>query len=211
MIGIRGDLLMIFDPQQRKQNRAASLSMALFRLAQAIKTINQEESEAVGLSPVQIQALLFIHHTRNDMATVGNFAAAIGASHVTAVKILNGLVNKGLINKIPSSADRRVTLLGLTIEGSFNIDKLNQWGNTLERVVQSLQEPILEHLEAGLGAIISSLQQQGHLVVAEPCLGCVHFQPNIVQGESLHFCGLIQKYLTHEASLKECPEHTFPS
>ncbi|MFC5468188.1 MarR family winged helix-turn-helix transcriptional regulator [Cohnella suwonensis] len=201
---------MIFDPALRNQSRSARLSMALFRLTQAIKSINQEESEAFGLSPVQIQALLFIHYTRDDMVTVGNFANAIGASHVTAVKILNGLVQKGLIRKIPSSIDRRVTHLLLTNEGSSTIDKLNQWGSTLERVFQSLEEPLLEELEAGLGAIIQILQQQGQLVVAEPCLGCMHFQPNTAQGEYPHFCGLIQKYLTHEASLKECPEHTVP-
>lgn len=202
---------MIFDPKLRKQNRSASLSMALFRVAQAIKSINQEESGAFGLSPVQIQALQFIFHTRDDMVSVKSFAASIGASHVTAVKILNGLVQKGLIYKITSSVDRRITHLRLTIEGSSLIEKLSQWGNRLQGVVQSLEESQYEKLEAGLGALIIILQQQGHLVVAEPCIGCIHFKPNIVQGEFPHYCGLIEKYLTHEASMKECPEHTCSS
>ncbi|WP_027086869.1 MarR family winged helix-turn-helix transcriptional regulator [Cohnella panacarvi] len=200
---------MFFDPKLRKQNRSASLSMALLRVAQAIKSINQDESGAFGLSPVQIQALQFIHHTRDDMVTVKTFAASIGASHVTAVKILNGLVQKGLIYKITSSVDRRITHLRLTNEGFALIVKLNQWGNRLQDVVQSLEESSYEKLEAGLGALVKIMQQQGYLVVAEPCLGCVHFKPNIVQGEYPHYCDLIEKYLTHEASLKECPEHTY--
>lgn len=142
------------------------------------------------------------------MVTVKSFAASIGASHVTAVKILNGLVQKGLIYKITSLVDRRNTHLRLTIEGSSSIEKLNQWGNRLQDVVQSLEESQYEKLEAGLGALIIILQQQGHLVVAEPCIGCVHFKPNIVQGEFPHYCDLIEKYLTHKASMKECPEHT---
>jgi len=199
---------MIFDPKHRKQNRSASLSLALFRVGQAIKSMNQEASTAFGLSPVQIQALQFIQYTREDMVTVGNFAASIGTSHVTAVKILNGIVQKGLVSKVPSTIDRRITHLQLTKEGLSAVDKLNQWGDKLERVVQSLNEHEFAKLEGGLGAIIQILQQQGHLVVAEPCIGCIHFQPNIVQGEFPHYCGLIERFLTHEGSMKECPEHT---
>lgn len=199
---------MIFDPKYRKQNRTASLSMALFRVAQAVKSINQEESGAYGLSPVQIQALQFIRHTRDDMGTVGNFAASIGASHVTAVKILNGLVHKGLIHKITSSVDRRITLLQLTNEGASSVERLDQWGNKLQGAVQSLEESQFAMLESGLGSLIHILQHQGHLVVAEPCIGCTHFKPDIAQGEFPHYCGLVEKHLTHEATLKECPDHT---
>ncbi|MCM3627748.1 MarR family transcriptional regulator [Paenibacillus glycanilyticus] len=199
---------MIYNPQHRNKDRAARVSMALLRLAQAIKTINQEESAEFELSPVQIQALLFVQHTREDMATVGNFTKMIGSSHVTAVKVLNGLASKGLIRKIPNPADRRVTRLTLTNNGELAASKLDQWGNTLGQIVETLEEAQLEQLETGLGAIISSLNRQGRLVVAEPCLGCVHFRPHAAEGPSPHFCRLIQKYLTHEASLQECPEHT---
>lgn len=202
---------MIFDPKLRKQNRSASLGMALFRVAQAIKTINQEESGAFGLSPVQIQALQFIHNTRDDMVNVGNFAASIGVSHVTAVKILNGLEQKGLIYKVQSSVDRRITHLRLTPEGFSSVEELIPWGTRLQGVIQALGESQYDQLEAGLGALITILQQHGHLLVAEPCEGCIHFQPNITQGEFPHYCGMIEKYLTHEASMKECPEHTPPS
>ncbi len=85
---------MMFAPQYRKDNQSARMSMALFRISQAIKKMTQEESDALGLSPIQTQALLFAAHTRNDMATVGNFASTIGTTHVTAVKILNRLVEK---------------------------------------------------------------------------------------------------------------------
>lgn len=43
---------------------------------------------------MQTQGLLFAAYTRNDMAKVGDFSIIVGATHVTAVKILNKLVEK---------------------------------------------------------------------------------------------------------------------
>ncbi|MEF2247169.1 MarR family transcriptional regulator [Paenibacillus sp. IITD108] len=201
-------MVMIFNSQHRDNSRSARISMALFRMSQAIKKLTQAESDALGLSPAQIQALLFASHTRNDAATVGNFAKAIGASHVTAVKIMNGLVGKGLVAKVQKADDRRVTLLELTSKGEEVAYQLQHWGQSLETELQQISEEALAHLELGLGAIISAMQGRGHLIVSEPCLGCIHFMPNAEDSDNPHYCKLVQKYISHEASLKECPEHT---
>lgn len=199
---------MFFDPQHRKGDQASRISMMLYRLAQAIKAMNQEEGDKLGLSPVQIQAILFIRHTRSEMATVGQFAKAIGSSHVTAVKILKGIVNKGLASKIRSKSDRRITMLALTPEGLIAANRLEKWGNGLHSVVKSLDETTLEQLGHGLEEVAAGLARQGRINIAEPCEGCVHHVPHAAEGDHPHYCQLIRKYLTHEAALKECPEHT---
>lgn len=199
---------MLHDAEYRSKHAAARVGMALFRMAQAIKKMMQMESDRAGLSPVQIQALLFARHTREDVATVGHFARTIGATHVTAVKVVNGLIRKGLIEKKPSPHDQRITLLRLTPKGQDRVLALENWGNALEQTLQRVPEEVLNHLEIGLGAILSSLKQQGYLTISEPCRGCIHFRPNAGNGHEPHFCNMIQKFLTHESSLKECPEHT---
>ncbi|WP_409178928.1 MarR family winged helix-turn-helix transcriptional regulator [Brevibacillus fortis] len=198
---------MMFDPQQRKENRSARIMMALFRMSQAIKKVTQAESDEQGLSPVQIQALLFTLYTRSDASSIGNFAKAIGTSHVTAVKIINGLVTKGHITKVAKKEDRRVTLLQLTAKGKEVASSLEKWGHTLEEALHSIPDEILEDFEIGLGSVITAMQRRGYLVVAEPCLGCMHFRPNTGDSNAPHYCAFMEKYLTHEASLKECPEH----
>lgn len=199
---------MIFDPQYRKDNRAARVSMALFRMSQAIKKITQAESNALGFSPVQIQALLFIHYTRSDVATVGNFAHSIGTTHVTAVKIIEGLVKKGLMTKVQKPEDRRVTLLCLTSKGKETVSMLENWGHSLEETLRPISDEVLAKFELGLGAVISAMEKRGYLVVSEPCLGCIHFRPNTGDADTPHYCKLIEKYLSHESSLQACPEHT---
>ncbi|MGG4091512.1 MarR family winged helix-turn-helix transcriptional regulator [Paenibacillus lautus] len=199
---------MIFDPQYRKEKRTARISMALIRLSLALKKMMQAEREPLDLSPLQIHALLFAAFTRNDVATVGNFSITIGATHVTAVKVIQGLVKKGLIVKIPNPDDRRVTLLELTSNGKELVSKLENWGHSLEESLNSMSDQLLVNFELGLGSLLSSLEKRGHLVVAEPCLGCIHFHPNVGDPTAPHYCELIRKHISHEASLQECPEHT---
>ncbi|USB32705.1 MarR family winged helix-turn-helix transcriptional regulator [Paenibacillus sp. YPG26] len=182
--------------------------MALLRIFQAIKKMTQAESDTMGLSPVQIQALLFTAHTRSDVATVGNLANMIGTTHVTAVKILNGLVRRELIKKAQKAEDRRVTLLSLTVKGKEIVNKLDNWGHLLEDALLPISEDLLRHFETALDYMVSSLQKKGHLVVSEPCLGCIYFLPNAGDKAAPHYCQMIRKYLTHEATLQECPEHT---
>jgi DNA-binding MarR family transcriptional regulator len=199
---------MFFDPQHRKDDRASRISMMVYRLTQAVKAMNQEEGDKLGLSPVQIQAILFIRHTRPDMATVGQFAHAIGSSHVTAVKILRGIVDKGLASKVRSESDRRISLLALTPEGLTAASRLEKWGNGLHSVMETLDEATLVQLGHGLEQLAAGLKRRGRFNIAEPCEGCVHFMPHAAEGEHPHYCQLIRKYLTHEATLQECPEHT---
>ncbi|RUT35821.1 MarR family transcriptional regulator [Paenibacillus zeisoli] len=202
---------MFFHAADREKQPSARVSMTLFRVSQSVKKITQMESDAVGLSPVQVHALLFAGQTREDMATVGHFARAIGASHVTAVKIVNGLVVKGLLDKLQHPGDRRSTIIRLTAAGKQQVEALERWGEALERTIASLPAEALSMLELGLGAVITALQREGYLTVAEPCRGCVNFRPNTGSDDKPHYCTALQNYLSHEASLKECPEHQSPT
>lgn len=200
----------MFHANERASNRAARVSMSLFRIAQAIKKITQADSDAIGLSPVQIQSLLFIYHTRQDMASVGHLADSIGTTHVTAVKIVNGLLEKGLVAKEKHPDDKRITTLRLTERGCELIDRLDRWGEKLQAALGGLPEDAMDNLEVGLGGIVHALRGEGYLVVAEPCRGCIHFRPNAGSADQPHYCEMIRKYLTDEQSRKECPEHTKP-
>lgn len=198
----------MFNAEDRLNNRAARVSMSLFRISQAIKKITQMDSDEFGLSPVQIQALLFVFHTRDDMASVGNLANAIGTTHVTAVKILNGLLDKELVTKEKHKSDKRITTIKLTERGRELVGRLNRWGDKLQESLLGMTEETIDQFEIGLGGIVHALRSKGYLVVAEPCMGCIHFRPNTGSDSEPHYCNMIKKYLTHEQSQKECPEHT---
>jgi DNA-binding MarR family transcriptional regulator len=190
-----------------------SLTMALLRIGQATRAVALEEARAVGLTPVQAQTLLFIKRTKSFATTVRQLAATLGTTHASTVGVVDALAARGLVQRETGIEDRRVTLLRLTPAGEEACERLTTWGQELSTALASLPSEERTGLERGLGAVIASLRAAGHLTVAEPCRGCVHFRENAaaVQDEP-HYCALIRRHLSEAEAQLDCPDHTpFPT
>lgn len=186
-----------------------SLTMALLRIGQATRAIALDESRAMGLTPVQVQTLLFIKRTKPFATTVRQLASTLGASHASTVGVVDALVARGLVQRETSTEDRRVTLLRLTAEGEVACGRLTMWGQELSSALASLSPEQRAGLELGLGAVIASLRAQGYLTVAEPCRGCVHFRENAAPGQDEpHHCGLLRRHTSEAEAQLDCPDHT---
>ena len=201
--------MSIFDPEQRRRRPAARLGMTLLRLGQATRRLTAAEAREIDLTPVQAQTLLFVRYTKSFLTSIGRLAAALGTTHVTAIGVVDGLVQRGLLVKEPSRTDRRVTLLRLTPAGEEACRRLDHFGQTIEEALGALDEAELAALERRLGAVVWSLRAAGVIQVAEPCHGCMHFQENAAPGApEPHRCGLIDAFLSEEESRRDCPDHT---
>ncbi len=184
------------------------LTMALLRIGQATRSIALGEARELGLTPVQAQTLLFVKHTKSFATSVGQLAAHLGASHASAVGVVDGLVARGLIVREPGQRDRRVTLLRLTPAGEAVCQRLSRWGHLLAEALAGLSAQERAVLERGLGAVIWSLRAAGHLTVAEPCRGCLYFRENAAPDSAEpHYCQLIERFLSEEEARKDCPDH----
>jgi DNA-binding MarR family transcriptional regulator len=185
------------------------LTMALLRIGQATRSIALEEARGVGLTPVQAQTLLFVKRTKSFATSVGHLAATLGATHASAVGVVDALVARGLLVRQPGAHDRRVTLLRLTQAGEAACQRLARWGHVLAEALAALSAEERSALEKGLGGVVWSLRAAGHLTVAEPCRGCVHFEENVAPGQPApHRCRLIEQFLSEDEALKDCPDHT---
>jgi DNA-binding MarR family transcriptional regulator len=79
-----------------------------------------------GITLLQYQVLLEIVscvETKDDM-TVGLLAIRLHMRHNSVVVLINQLVHKGHVRRIPSPHDRRSMLLQLTPKGKRTLDKL---------------------------------------------------------------------------------------
>jgi DNA-binding MarR family transcriptional regulator len=184
------------------------LTMTLLRLGQATRAIGLEEAREVGLTPVQAQTLLFVKRTKSFATTVGMLARHLGATHASAVGVVDALEARGLLYRETPAHDRRVTLLRLTGAGEESCVRLQRWGHLLTEVLATLSQEERDSLERGLGGVIWALRAAGHLDVAEPCRGCIFFDENAAPGTpEPHHCRLIERYITEEESLRDCPDH----
>jgi DNA-binding MarR family transcriptional regulator len=188
------------------------LTMALLRIGQATRAIGLEEAREVGLTPVQAQSLLFVRRTKSFATSVGNLARFLGATHASTVGVVDALVGRGLLLRTVRERDRRVTLLRTTEDGDAVCQRLERWGHLLQEALAPLTAEQRAELERGLGAVVWSLKAAGHLWVAEPCRGCVHFAENAVPGEpEPHHCRLIDGFLGEDESRRDCPDHKPPA
>lgn len=177
-------------------------------MSEGLRSLVKGTAEAEGLTPAQAQTLRFVSRTKTFMTSIGNLAAALGATHVTAVKVATGLERRGLVRREPSPWDRRVSLLRLTAAGEEAVARLGRWEDELERALEALPAHERAALEPGLGAIVRSLQRAGAVVVAEPCRGCAYFDEDADPGApEPHRCRLIERFVSEREALLDCPDH----
>lgn len=188
---------------------SSRIAKSLNLLSQAMKRSSLTAGDSLRLTPVQVQTLLFVRHTRPDLTSIGHLAQALATTHATAVGVVDGLVRRGMLERRSKLEDRRVTLLALTPEGRTIVERLDRWNTTMERAVELLPHSSQHSLEESLGALIGVLRVGGHLTVSEPCPGCLYFQPDAApESERPHFCDLFQRHMTVAETDFDCPKHT---
>jgi DNA-binding MarR family transcriptional regulator len=82
------------------------------------------EAEAEGLSLAQYQLLYaFLDRGRGDSVSVGALAESAGIAQPTATRTLDGLERQGVIERRPSTEDRRSVTVHLTASGRKLLDR----------------------------------------------------------------------------------------
>ena len=87
---------------------------------------SQEAARSAGLTPQQHQALLAIKGWGGTgRASIGDLAGRLQLRHHSAVGLVDRLVRKHLVRRVPSTDDRRRVELVLTRLGESNIERLS--------------------------------------------------------------------------------------
>lgn len=182
---------------------------ALIRLAAAVKRLTLAEADVLGLTPAQAQTILFCGRTRPDLASIGNLARVLGASHATAVGVVDGLVRRELVRRRVKADDRRVTLLELTERGRHAFETLQSGQAALERILDRLPADQRETLTRVLDTLSIEFASAGYLLFTEPCAGCAFFQMNVApQSARPHYCRYLRVPLSDADAQLDCPKHT---
>jgi DNA-binding MarR family transcriptional regulator len=87
---------------------------------------SNKDMKRLGITLLQYQVLLEIVscvESKKDM-TVGLLAIRLHMRHNSVVVLINQLVRKGHVRRVPSPHDRRSMLLQLTTKGKRTLDKL---------------------------------------------------------------------------------------
>jgi DNA-binding MarR family transcriptional regulator len=105
-----------------------------------------------GLSVPQLRSLLFVD--RNQGATLGSLAEHLGLTPPSASKLVQELVSRKLVERRPSTADRRKLSLGISPAGKRLLEAvLRETHGKLSAALAGLSPEGLQSVNLGLEAL----------------------------------------------------------
>lgn len=113
--------------QQRSSTAGDYRVVSLWRLAlREFIHFSNRDMKRLGITLLQYQVLLEIRSCEgeDDDMTVGLLASHLHMRHNSVVVLINQLVRRGHVRRVPSPHDRRSMLLQLTAKGRRTLDKL---------------------------------------------------------------------------------------
>lgn len=120
------------------------------------------EAEAEGLSLAQYQLLYsFLERGLDDSVPVGALAESAGIAQPTATRTLDGLERQGVVERRPSTEDRRSVTVHLTARGRRLLDRKRQLVEAKRHAtLQSLDPTDREAAVRVLRALAAAIDQR---------------------------------------------------
>ncbi len=192
-----------FNPTQQQKDISSKIVAGLERVSEVFKILLWEKAKLFGLSPIQIQLLIFIAFHKQELCNVSHLAKEFNVTKPTVSDAIRVLHKKGMIEKDFSSSDNRSYLITLTDSGKKLVDATNDFASPLKKQIDTFDENKLESLFATISELIYKLNRNGILTVQRTCYGCTFYQKN----KATDYCNLLQKELLTKEIRLDCPEY----
>jgi DNA-binding MarR family transcriptional regulator len=196
-------LMNVFDLENQNTHLESKIVAALERISEAFRTLLWEESKQFGLSPIQIQILIFCLTHSEEKRKVGYMALEFNLTKATISDSVKVLEQKNLLGKMDDAKDSRSYSLFLTKEGKEIAEKTVTFTQSLVNSLQNIPPNKKESLFVGLQEMIFSLHQTGVISIQRMCLTCSHHE----MIKKNHYCNLLNKTLMPDELRIDCPEH----
>lgn len=192
----------IFDPIGQENSLSGKIVVGFQRISEVFKILLWEKAKLVGLSPIQIQILIFIAYHKQELCNVSHLAREFNVTKPTISDAVRILDKKGLITKDLSSADSRSYSIQLSTSGKKIVAETENFADPLKNQLNGIQQQDLESLFETLTKLIYQLNSNGILTVQRICYGCKFYK----QIENKDFCNLMDKQLLNSEIRLDCAE-----
>jgi len=192
----------IFNPRQQQKDVSNKIVAGLERVSEAFKVLLWEKAKALGLSPIQIQLLIFIAYHKPELCNVSHLAKEFNITKPTVSDAVRVLEEKKLIVKDFSSPDSRSYTIGLSTAGKKMVAETEDFGHPLKTQLGHIEQKDLEHLFGTLSQLIFQLNRSGILSVQRTCYGCKFYSHT----KKKDHCNLLNIELKQPDIRLDCPE-----
>ena len=160
------------------------------------------KAKVLGISPIQIQILVFVQFHGDEKCKVSYLAQEFCLTKPTISEAVKSLEQKGFIERQTEIMDTRSHTIHLTEAGKSAVSQTAHFANpmlgSLAKIPSTEKGILLEQL---LG-VIGQLQRAGIISMQRMCFSCRFYQKT---GEG-HFCRLLNKSLKNSELRVDCVE-----
>lgn len=193
----------IFDLTQQNDHLSAKIVAGLERISEAYRILLWNYAKTSGLSPIQIQILIFIHYHDQDLSKVSHLAKEFNVTKPTISDAVKVLAQKKLIEKIPSSFDKRAYTIQLTNRGKKIIAQTENFAHPIQEITEQLSNTEQRELFYYIYEILFFLNRKGILTIQRMCYSCRFYKKN----QNGHFCNLMNTQLQDKDIRIDCAEY----
>jgi DNA-binding MarR family transcriptional regulator len=193
----------VFNLKAQHQDIDSKLVAGLERLAQALRVLLWEQAQIHGLSPIQVQFLVYLNHHAKPDCHISHLAKTFDLSKATISEAISTLEQKGYLEREASLIDKRTAILVLTKAGKTLAKELESWADSFKTQLMNLPESKRLEFMMSTMHLLGSLQKAGVISLTRMCYTCEFFQKDAKH----HFCTLLNQPLPQEDLRLDCPEH----
>lgn len=199
--------MSIFNLKDQNASLDNKIVAGLERLSQVFRILLWEKAKEHGLSPIQIQLLIFIQHHSPEKTTISYLAQEFNFTKPTISDAIKILEEKKLIKKFTDSADTRSYTIRLTAAGKKVAAGTENFVDPLTGIIEKASETDKTILWNNLSDLIVRLNKSGVISVQRTCFNCKHYSPI----NKVHFCNLLNRKLETQDIRIDCEEFAVSS
>ncbi len=175
----------------------------LERLSEVLKSLLWEKAKKHGISPIQIQIILFVSNHHLDICNVSSLAKEFNVTKATISDAVRVLLKKQFLEKDFSPSDNRRYNLLITEGGRKIVYDLSEYSLPLTNSLANFNNQDLVSLYEAISKLIFQLNHIGIIQVQRTCFNCQHYQGD---KKSQHFCSLLNEKLKSRDIRLDCKE-----
>lgn len=197
-----------FDPIHQTNHLNSKIIVSMEKLAEVFRVLLWDSGKEYGLSPIQIQLLLFVRfHPEEDLRKVAYMAKEFNMTKATISDSLKTLEQKGLVRKKTDLEDARSVTVSLTAKGEKIAHHVENFTGSLDTALGQLAPKERETFLLTLMKLSRHLLQDEVLAVERMCFHCAHYKGNF---SNTHYCEAYKKKIVQKALRIDCPAHAEP-
>ncbi len=192
----------IFNIPFQHNDLNSKIVIGLERISEVFRTLLWEHAKNIGLSPIQIQILIFIAYHKKGLCTVSHLAKEFNLTKPTISDAVKALEKKELITKNKIATDSRSYYISLSVKGKDLVSKTEDFANPIKKQLENFETSQQESLFQSIASLIYKLNRTGVLSVQRTCYACKFYE----KGKKNDYCNLINTDLKSTDIRLDCPE-----